>query len=131
MVFQDFRLLPYLDVRQNILAPALAIRDIDSSRADTLMGELGLVSRKSHRPKQLSAGKQQRTALARALLSGPKVLLTDEPTGNLDAENTDQVLSQLHRFAEQGGTVLTATHDPSIAAAADLRLRIDQGKLVS
>ena len=132
MVFQDFRLLPYLDVRRNILAPALATSDADTTtRADHLIDQLGLAPRRHHRPKQLSAGEQQRTALARALLAKPKLLLADEPTGNLDADNAAQVLEQLHHFAQQGGTVLTATHDPTVAESAHRLITIAEGQLTN
>lgn len=130
MVFQDFRLLPYLDVRRNVLAPTLAGGAPDrSARADALIDELGLTPRRHHLPKQLSAGEQQRTALARALLAEPTLLLADEPTGNLDGENARHVLDQMRAFADSGGTVLVATHDSAAATAADRRLQLSDGRL--
>lgn len=132
MVFQDFRLIPYLDVRRNVLASTLATHRKDQTAlADELIEQLGLTPRRHHLPKQLSAGEQQRTALARALLAKPKLLLADEPTGNLDPENSQQVLEQLRTFARNGGTVLAATHDPQVARAADQRIQINEGKLSS
>jgi putative ABC transport system ATP-binding protein len=131
LVFQDFRLLPYLDVRRNILAPTLsgAGGPDAARRADSLIEQLGLAGRSTHLPGQLSAGEQQRTALARALLVRPALLLADEPTGNLDEENARHVVGQMRAFAETGGTVLVATHDASIASAADRVLRIANGRI--
>lgn len=131
MVFQDFRLLPYLDVRRNVLAPTLAGSAATPGRADILIEQLGLTPRRHHLPKELSAGEQQRTALARALLPEPALLLADEPTGNLDGENSEHVLLRLQQFARSGGTVLAATHDPAVAAAADRRLLLRDGRLVT
>ncbi len=131
MVFQDFRLLPYLDVRRNVLTPTLAAGRSSATpeRADELIERLGLAPRSRHLPKQLSAGEQQRTALARALLAKPALLLADEPTGNLDSENAGHVLKQMRLFAEDGGTVLVATHDPATAAAADRSIHLRDGRL--
>ena len=130
-VFQQFHLLPYLNVRDNILVPALtgdaaALRP----RALALAEQFGLSHRLDHRPAALSTGERQRVAFARALLRQPRVLLADEPTGNLDQENAAVVLRHLDEFAEAGGAVLLATHDPRAAAHATRRWRLDRGQLL-
>ncbi len=130
LVFQDFCLLPYLDVRGNILSPALAGNKTDPGYADELIERLGLRERHAHKPSQLSTGEQQRVALARTLFARPSIVLADEPTGNLDFENTRIVLEVLREFVTEGGCVLTATHDDSVAETADRHLSIHAGKLV-
>jgi len=125
MVFQDARLLPYLNIRENILAAGG-----DAGRAMALVTELGLSDRISHLPKELSAGEQQRVGLARALLSKPKLLLADEPTGNLDEGNTEVVLKTMRDFAKTGGAVLVVTHDPVVIEAADRVMTLEKGLLL-
>lgn len=122
-VFQQFHLIPYLDVTDNILAPALAGYEGDPRpRAEELIERFGLGHRRDHPPSELSVGERQRVALARALLQRPRLLLADEPTGNLDAENSRKVMACLADFAREGGAVLVVTHDPAYAAAGALRL---------
>ncbi|NOX54064.1 MAG: ABC transporter ATP-binding protein [Planctomycetes bacterium] len=129
-VFQ-FHLVPYLTVRENILTAALATDRPDAAaRADELIERFGLGQRAHHVPGQLSTGERQRTALARALMNQPKLLLADEPTGNLDRENTDIVLGYLADFADSGGAVLLVTHDDQAAARAQRAVRLDYGRLV-
>lgn len=133
-VFQQFHLVPYLNVRDNILAALLgrsASSDPDArQRAMTLIEQFGLTDRIRHRPGQLSTGERQRTALARALLNQPRVLLADEPTGNLDDENSRIVLQCLDAFAREGGAVLLATHDRRAAELAHHRIAMHDGQLV-
>ncbi len=130
-VFQQFHLVPYLSVRDNILVPTLTGEaGAGPERADALLDQLQLTHRAGHPPAQLSTGERQRTALARALLNKPQLLLADEPTGNLDRENADIVLGQLRRFADDGGAVLLVTHDPSAADKASRAIRIEDGQLV-
>jgi len=129
-VFQQFHLIPYLDVMDNILAPALAVFDGDPRpRAEELIERFGLGDRRDHPPSELSVGERQRVALARALLHRPRLLLADEPTGNLDAENSRKVMDCLEGFARDGGAVLVVTHDPAFATPEALRL--EKGRLVS
>lgn len=129
-VFQQFHLLPYLSVLDNILAPTLALAKADSRhRAMELAERFGLTARLRHRPAQLSTGERQRTALARALLNQPKVLLADEPTGNLDPENGRIVADALAAFAASGGAVLMVTHEQEAADRAGRVLHLRQGKL--
>lgn len=129
-VFQQFHLVPYLSVLDNVLAPSLASGSAGSEqRARELIDQFGLSHRLEHTPGELSSGERQRAALARALLNEPKVLLADEPTGNLDAENAAEVLKHLREFAASGGAVLLVTHDAQAAAAADRVIHLRDGKL--
>ena len=118
-VFQQFHLVPYLDVLDNILAPSLASGRKDRKRAEALVEQFGLTHRAHHTPSALSTGERQRAAMARALYNEPKVLLADEPTGNLDPENAAIVLKQLVAFADQGGAVLMVTHASDASSVAD------------
>lgn len=113
-VFQQFYLVPYLSVLDNVLAPTVASKRAGSlDRAQKLISEFGLSDRITHMPSELSTGERQRTALARALLNEPKLLLADEPTGNLDCDNSEIVLGHLSAFAQAGGSVLLVTHEES------------------
>jgi ABC-type lipoprotein export system ATPase subunit len=129
-VFQQFHLLPYLDVLGNVLAPTLALRtDGAEARARELLDRLGLAPRMRHKPNELSAGEQQRTALARALLNKPGLLLADEPTGNLDEAAAEGVLGGLEEFARGGGAVLLVTHNPKAVARAGRAVRMENGAI--
>ncbi len=130
-VFQQFHLLPYLNVLENVLAPTLALpSDGAEARAGELIERLGLAARARHKPAELSAGEQQRAALARALLNRPGLLLADEPTGNLDEAAAEDVVRRLEEFARGGGAVLLATHNPRAAARAGRIVRMEGGKFV-
>jgi len=110
-VFQQFHLLPYLNVIDNVLTPTLALPGSGSrDRAHELLARFGLAERVRHLPSELSTGERQRTALARALMNNPKLILADEPTGNLDKDNAEIVLRYLSEFTDSGGAVLLATH---------------------
>ena len=130
-VFQQFHLIPYLTVRQNILAPSLALpaKEADQ-RARELVGRFGLDDRAGHVPAQLSTGERQRTALARALLNKPKIILADEPTGNLDEGNADIVFGYLSQYVAEGGCVLLVTHDVRAAAHATRTVQMVDGRLI-
>jgi len=130
-VFQQFHLIPYLTVRQNILAPSLAMpaKEADQ-RAQELVSRFGLDDRAGHVPAQLSTGQRQRTALARALLNKPKIILADEPTGNLDEGNADIVFGYLSQYVAEGGCVLLVTHDVRAAAHANRTLQMVDGRLI-
>jgi putative ABC transport system ATP-binding protein len=126
-VFQRFHLLPYLTVRENIIAGSVALKtsaDEVIERAETLMDSLGMTGRANHLPGELSVGEMQRTALARAFLNRPKVILADEPTGNLDPENAEIVLNAFTGFAADGGAVLMVTHHPADATRAMRQIRM-------
>ncbi|MBC8371949.1 MAG: ABC transporter ATP-binding protein [Phycisphaerae bacterium] len=119
-VFQQFHLVPYLDVLDNVLSPSMAHDSPDARpRAMDLIEHFGLADRIGHLPGELSTGERQRTALARALLNRPKLLLADEPTGNLDANSGAIVLNYMREFAASGGAVLMVTHDSDAAGKAD------------
>jgi len=127
-VFQQFHLVPYLSVEENVLAASLA-GPVNGARerARSLMEHFQLSSRARHVPAELSVGERQRVALARALLNQPKVVLADEPTGNLDGENAEIVLRHLAEFAQQGGSVLLVTHDARAARYAGRTVLMRQG----
>ncbi len=122
-VFQQFHLVPYLSVADNVLLPSVVKKsDEANARAQELLARFGLEHRAHHVPAQLSIGERQRTALARALFNDPKLLLADEPTGNLDPENGEIVLHALKTFAEEGGAVLLVTHDTTDCATRTLQM---------
>ncbi|GIW81040.1 MAG: ABC transporter ATP-binding protein [Gemmatales bacterium] len=130
-VFQQFHLVPYLNVLENVLASTLPLAVPDAEqRAMRLLERLGLADRREHVPAELSTGERQRTALARALLHEPKLLLADEPTGNLDADNAAAVLGYLREFVDHGGAVLLVTHDPRAAAEAGTIIHLRNGRIV-
>ena len=129
-VFQQFHLVPYLSVLENVLAPALAKRDAAAGeRARELIARFGLEPRARHLPSALSTGERQRTALARALLNRPALLLADEPTGNLDDANAETVLRYLAEFADEGGAVLLVGHDVRGTTYAERVLSMEAGRI--
>ncbi len=119
-IFQQFHLMPYLSVLDNILIPTLTVKDEDKTPyALELIKKFNLEHRINHLPSELSIGERQRTALARALINKPNLILADEPTGNLDDENAKLVLNHLKEFAEEGNKVLMVTHSKDAAEFAD------------
>ncbi len=133
-VFQDHHLLPQLSVTENVLLPAMA-RGVPApelvARADDLIQRVGLEEHKSHLPGKLSGGERQRVAVARALLCSPKLLLADEPTGNLDSRTTATVTELLYELPRQEQTMLiVVTHSSWVADQASRRLRLDNLQLV-
>jgi ABC-type lipoprotein export system ATPase subunit len=131
-VFQRFHLVPYLNVVDNVLAATVA-QEIPRAheRALELVERFGLTPRVRHHPSQLSTGERQRVALARALLVQPKLILADEPTGNLDPESGAQVLTALAEAAKSGVAVVLVTHDPEAARFASRTIRMRQGQVVA
>jgi ABC-type lipoprotein export system ATPase subunit len=127
-VFQRFHLVAYLNVVDNVLAPTVA-QEVPNARqrALELIERFGLTPRRRHYPSQLSTGERQRVALARSLLVQPKLILADEPTGNLDAVNGAQVLLALAEAAKSGVAVVLVTHDPEAARFASRTIRMRQG----
>ncbi len=134
-VFQQFHLIPYLNVLQNVLTAAIGEEGHATAaareRAIRLIEHFGLKDRQKHRSGQLSTGERQRVALARALLNEPSLLLADEPTGNLDSENSEIVLEHLKQFASDGGIVLLATHDSLAAASANQTIQLADGQILA
>jgi lipoprotein-releasing system ATP-binding protein len=133
-VYQFHHLLPEFSALENVVLPQLilgASRDKAEARAKDLLGSLGLEERWDHRPAQLSGGEQQRVAIARAVANGPKVLLADEPTGNLDPPTAERVFEQLLKLVRQSGVAaVIATHNLDLAARMDRTLRLMDGRLV-
>ncbi|MCZ7529757.1 MAG: ABC transporter ATP-binding protein [Acidimicrobiia bacterium] len=130
-IFQFYNLVPTLTALENVqLVAELATRDGAEERSRSRLGEVGLGDRVDHFPGQMSGGEQQRVAIARALVKDPPVLLCDEPTGSLDLETGRQVLALLREVCDQGRTVLTVTHNSTIAEMADRVMRLRDGTLV-
>jgi putative ABC transport system ATP-binding protein len=134
LVFQFFNLLPTMNVRENVSLPLLLqgvpLAECDA-RADELLELVGLTKRAKHFVHQLSGGEQQRTAIARALVHKPSILIADEPTGNLDTASAARVLDLLRQIAEeQLATLILVTHSPEVAAAASRLLEMRDGKIV-
>jgi ABC-type lipoprotein export system ATPase subunit len=126
-VFQMFHLIPYLDVFENVLL-GICNRSVsgDRDRAKELIERLGISSRKSHRPSELSAGERQRAAIARALINQPKLILADEPTGNLDPDNAAEVVGYLAAYRADGGTVIMVTHGSAADQVADRVIQMEK-----
>jgi putative ABC transport system ATP-binding protein len=131
-VFQFFNLLPMLDAEENILLPlTIAGEKPDQAWLDSLLNEVGLTDRRSHRPSELSGGQQQRVAIARALVSRPTILFADEPTGNLDSKTGGEILDLVRSSTDAyGQTTVMVTHEARAAAIADRVLFIADGLIV-
>ena len=124
-VFQAFHVLPQLSVEQNVGLPLLLRGIDDPAKVAGMIGAVGLGGREKSSPRELSGGELQRVAIARALVGGPKLVLADEPTGNLDPENARQVLRLIHEMVkEKGAAAILATHSEQAAAACDRRYRL-------
>jgi putative ABC transport system ATP-binding protein len=127
-VFQQFFLIPTLTARENIGLPLLFNRrKVDDWKIDAILNQVGLSDRASHYPYELSGGEMQRVAIGRALISGPKILLADEPTGNLDTENSDRIFGLLQGLNKEGLTILIVTHNPGLAGRAGRVVRLKDG----
>jgi len=130
-VFQMFHLIPYLDVGENVLLASRNVKKKLVNRLDVqkLLARFNLANRENHKPAELSAGELQRTAVARAFFSQPKIILADEPTGNLDPENAQQVFSYLYEFHSKGGTVIVVTHGHAADQFADRIILLKDGQI--
>lgn len=129
-IFQSFNLIPQLSVQRNIELPLYYLgweADRSAERAVELARRVGLEERLGHRPTELSGGQMQRVAIARALANDPRILLADEPTGNLDTATGEQILDLLGELNEQGKTIIMVTHEPDIAKLAHRRLHMRDG----
>jgi putative ABC transport system ATP-binding protein len=130
-IFQQFHLIPFLTAIENVMLAQYFHSMTDEKEAAEALARVGLGDRAHHLPSQLSGGEQQRVCIARALINDPKIILADEPTGNLDAVNEEIVLRLLREFHRQGRTIVMVTHDPVVARLADRRIEFHHGKIVS
>jgi len=133
-VFQTFNLIPYLTAMENVQIPMLlAKKNVgdQQQKAEELLIKVGLKDRLFHKPAELSVGQQQRVALARMLANDPAIILADEPTGNLDPDTKEQVMSFLTQFNEEGRTIVMVTHDLSAAERAKRTLTLSEGMICS
>ncbi|MDE7038110.1 MAG: ABC transporter ATP-binding protein, partial [Lachnospiraceae bacterium] len=132
LIYQFYNLIPVLNVRENMSLPVLMDgRDVNENRMEELLELLRLKSREGHLPNQLSGGQQQRVSIGRALLNAPALLLADEPTGNLDSENSKEIMKLL-RYSNEvyHQTIIVITHDENIALQADRILALEDGRIV-
>lgn len=132
LIYQFYNLIPVLNVTENITLPVLLDgRKVNDERLRELVKTLGLEGRENHLPNQLSGGQQQRVSIGRALMNSPAIVLADEPTGNLDSKNSQEIMEMLkysHKHFQQ--TLIVITHDENIAAQADRVIAIDDGRIV-
>src|SRR5258708_34350108 len=128
-IFQQFHLIPYLTALENVMLAQYFHSMTDEREALDALGRVGLKDRANHLPAQLSGGEQQRACIARALINDPKIILADEPTGNLDALNEEIVLRLLRELHQQGRTIVMVTHDPVVARLGDRRIELHHGKI--
>ncbi len=131
LVFQEFHLIPYLTALENVMLAQYVHSLTDRDEARAALDRVGLGERLEHLPSQLSGGEKQRLCVARALINHPRVILADEPTGNLDEANERQVLEILADLHGQGYTLVVVTHNPEIAALADRVVQLEHGRLVA
>jgi putative ABC transport system ATP-binding protein len=130
-VFQQFHLIPYLTAVENVMLAQYFHSMTDEKEALEALERVGLRERAGHLPSQLSGGEQQRVCIARALINDPRIVLADEPTGNLDAQNEEIVLRLLRELHQQGRTIVMVTHDPVVARLADRRIELHHGKITA
>lgn len=130
IVFQNFKLIEELNVRENIIMPVLIARKkVDEDYYNALVEMLGLSERQSHLPSELSGGQKQRVAIARALINKPELLLADEPTGNLDKKNSEEIMQIFLDIHKQGKTIVLVTHDREIAEQCQRQIEMSDGKI--
>lgn len=130
-IFQQFHLIPYLTAIENVMLAQYFHSMVDKQDALEALTRVGLADRADHLPSQLSGGEQQRVCIARALINDPAIVLADEPTGNLDAQNEEIVLRELRELHAQGRTIIMVTHDPAVARLADRLLELHHGRIAS
>lgn len=133
-VFQQFFLLPTLTALENVMLPAVFSRNgqrtLKTNRAEALLDLVGIAARADHLPAQLSGGEMQRVAIARALINEPKILLADEPTGNLDSASAESVYNIFGKLHQNGLTIVVVTHNAELAGKTDRVFRLKDGKLL-
>lgn len=133
-VFQDFYLDEYLNVYENVMLPLITRKELSKETKNEMVIEsltkVGIVDRKNHFPSQLSGGEKQRVAIARALINNPKIILADEPTGNLDEDNEKMIFQILKDLSKEGKCVIVVSHSNEIKSYADKIIKITNGKLV-
>lgn len=133
-VFQSFHLLPRLTTLDNVLLPRRyhteGVREEDRQNAIELLNKVDLGDRVMHKPNELSGGQRQRVAIARSLINNPKVILADEPTGNLDSTTSDAIMALLKQLNHDGQTIVMVTHEPEIAEYANRQITMVDGKIV-
>lgn len=130
LIFQQFHLVPYLTAVENVMLAQYFHSMADREEARAALRQVWLEERMDFLPSQLSGGEQQRVCIARALINQPKIILADEPTGNLDARSEEVVMEIFHRLHREGHTLLFVTHDPHIGGQADRIIELDHGRLL-
>jgi putative ABC transport system ATP-binding protein len=131
-IFQQFHLVPYLTALENVMLSQFFVNDdVDEDAALAALERVGMQHRADHVPAHMSGGEQQRVAVARALANNPKILLADEPTGNLDQKNGKLILELLRSLHEEGHTIVLITHDPNVAAMGERIVTLVDGKIVN
>jgi len=134
-VFQTYNLLPRISVLDNVLLPTIYTPDLDrkkiEQKAKELLDKVGLSNRMGHRPNQLSGGEQQRVAVVRALINEPRLILADEPTGNLDSKSGQEVMEVIQDLNEEGHTIIMVTHEKYVAECARRILELKDGEIIS
>mgnify|MGYP004655642721 CR=1 FL=1 len=132
IVYQFYNLIPVLNIKENILLPALFDgREVDNAKVDGLLKNLGILNKKNSFPNDLSGGEQQRAGIGRALINRPKLLLADEPTGNLDSKNSKQIMKILKFYNKKyKQTIIMVTHDISLVKEADRVITMSDGKII-
>lgn len=131
LVFQQFHLVPYLSALENVMLAQYFHSMPDVEEAKQALQQVGLAERTHHRPAQLSGGEQQRVCIARALINQPRLILADEPTGNLDAANEELVLDLFQQMHARGHTIVLVTHDLTVGELADRVMRLEHGHIVA
>ena len=132
LIYQFYNLIPTLNVEENITLPLLLDnREVDEKALNDLLKELGLNDRRKHLPNELSGGQQQRTSIGRALITNPSIVLADEPTGNLDSKNSDEIVKLLKKSNKDlKQTIIMITHNMEIAKECDRVIKIEDGKII-
>ncbi len=130
LIFQQFHLIPYLTVLENVMLAQYFHSLTDEQEAREVLRRVHLTERMDSLPSQLSGGEQQRVCIARALINQPKIILADEPTGNLDADNEEAVMEIFRRLHKAGHTLLFVTHDPHIGMQADRIIQLEHGRII-